>query len=123
MQDRRNTINAAPQVMTLPACPPRLRTHGDIVVEVQPAFVVTIGGNLGLSVRKRRYPRDARGMLVVDRRQLYAQEDDTGALAALPLPTALPLADHGTARIFALLSPVEECAAVPGQPYHGGILT
>ena len=123
VQDRRDTINAANQVMTLPACPPRLKTHGDLVIEVQPAFVVTVGGNLGLSVRKRRYPRDGAGMLVVDRRQLYAQEDDTGALAAVPLLTALPLADRSTARIFALLSPVEECAAVPGQPYRGGILT
>ena len=63
VQDRRMNITAA-QVMTLAALPERLTTHGDIVVDVQPTFVVTIGGNLtapnppaiGESARKRRYP-------------------------------------------------------------------
>jgi hypothetical protein len=98
-------------------------THGDIVVEVDPAFVVTIGGNVGDSSLKRRYPRDAQGLMVVNRQQLYTQETNTGVLPALPLQSAQPLHTHSTARIFALLSPVEQCAAVPGQPYGGGILT
>ena len=127
VQDRRPTIAAAAQVMTLAGLPERLLTHGDIVVEVQPAFVVTIGGNLtgplGDSVRKRRYPLDAHGVLVVDPPQLFAQEDDAGTLPALPLTSTSALDDHSTARSFALLSLIEECAAVPGQPYHGGILT
>jgi len=122
VQDRRDGITAA-AVTTLAALAAGLITHGDIVVEVQPGFLVTIGGNVGDSVRRRRYPLNAQGMLVVDRRQLYAQEDNAGALPAVPVQTARALADRSTARIFALLSPVEECAAVPGQPYGGGVLT
>ena len=121
VQDRRGGITGA-QVTPLATLAPGLITHGDIVVEVAADFVVTIGGNVGDSVRKRRYPRSTGGSLVTDRQQLYAQEDNAGALPALPIRSAQALADHSTARIFALLSPVEECAAVPGQPYHGGIL-
>lgn len=121
VQDRRDGITA-PQVATLAALAPGLFTHGDIVVEVQADFVVTIGGNVGDSVRKRRYPRNGQGFLVTDRRQLYTQENDAGVLPALPAQSAQPLADRSTARIFALLSPIEECAAVPGQPYRGGVL-
>ena len=123
--------SAVASVTTLAAVPEKLRTHGDIIVEVAPTFVVTIGGNLtsptppvvGESVRKRRYPRNAQGFLLVDPPQLFTQEDDTAALAALPLTSTASLHDHSTARIFALLKPVEECAAVPGQPYKGGVLT
>jgi hypothetical protein len=121
VQDRRDGITAA-QVAKL-ATLRDLSTHGDIVVDVQEQFVVTIGGNLGGSARKRRYPKTAQGLLVVDRQQRYTQETNTGTLPDLPSPTNAALADLSTARIFALLSPVEECAAVPGQPYHGGILT
>jgi len=122
VQDRRERITAA-QVETLAGLTESLMTHGDIVVDVQSDFVVTIGGNLGDSARRRRYPRDAQGLLVTERRQLFTQENNTGALPALPVQSAQPLAGQSTARIFALLSPVEECAAVPGQPYGGGILT
>jgi len=121
VQDRRRITEA--QVTTLAALAPGLITHGDIVVDVRPGFVVTIGGNVGDSSRKRRYPLDGRGLLVVDRRERFTQEDDAGVLPALPSRTALNLADLSTARIFALLSPVEELAAVPGQPYGGGVLT
>jgi hypothetical protein len=122
VQDRRTGITAA-QVRTLANVAPGHLTHGDIVVEVDPAFVVTIGGNVGDSSLKRRYPRDAQGLLVVNRQQLYTQETNTGVLPALPLQSAQALHTHSTARIFALLSPVEQCAAEPGQPYGGGILT
>jgi hypothetical protein len=122
VQDRRTGITA-PQVRTLANVAQGHLTHGDIVVEVDPAFVITVGGNVGDSCLKRRYPRDAQGLLVVDRQQLYTQETNTGALPALPRQSAQPLHTNSTARIFALLSPVEQCAAVPGQPYRGGILT
>jgi len=121
VQDRRDGITAA-QVTSLASLAAGLITHGDIVVQVEAGFVVTVGGNVGDSVRKRRYPRNAQGFLVTDRQQLYTQENDAGALPALPAQSAQALAGRSTARIFALLSPVEECAAVPGQPYHGGIL-
>lgn len=108
-------------------------THGDIVVERQPTCVITIGGNLGdgsaaptarqESARKRRYPIDDRGVLVRARDQLFTQEDNTGALPILPSTSTDALHVRSTARIFAILGPVEECAAVPGQPYRGGILT
>jgi len=42
---------------------------------------------------------------------------------ALPLESTAALAGQSTARIFAVLSLVEECAAVPGQPYGQGVLT
>ncbi|MEP6918395.1 MAG: DUF2272 domain-containing protein, partial [Acidobacteriota bacterium] len=123
VQDRRDTLATAAQVVTLAAIAEGVNTHGDIVVDVQPTFVVTIGGNLGDSSRKRRYPIDAQGLLVVDRRQLFTQETDAGVLPALPARSALPIHTNSTARIFALLTLVEERAAVPGQPYGGGILT
>jgi hypothetical protein len=123
VQDRTSTLTTAAQVATLASVAEGLETHGDIVVEVQPGFVMTIGGNLGDSSRKRRYPLDAQGLLVVERRQLFAQETNAGVVPAVPLQSALPLHTNSTARIFALLTPVEEQAAVPGQPYGGGILT
>jgi hypothetical protein len=122
VQDRRDGITAA-QVSQLDTLAAGVITHGDIVVEVQPQLVVTIGGNVGDSARKRRYPLGPQGLLVIDREQLYTQEDNAGVLPALPSRSTLPLAGRSTARIFAVLSLVEQCAAVPGQPYHGGILT
>jgi hypothetical protein len=122
VQDRRAGITAA-QVTTLATLTAGVITHGDIVVEVDPAFVVTIGGNVGDSARKRRFPRDAQGLLVINAQQLYTQENNAGALPALPAQSTSPLAGRSTARIFAVLSPIEECAAVPGQPHGGGVLT
>ena len=108
----------------------RMRTHADIVVEVHPNHVVTIGGNLehpggtiGGSVRFRRYPLDANGRLVVVAAQAFAQEDDAGTLPALPIAAVGTLDPRSTARIFTLLRPVQMCAAIPGQPYAGGVLT
>jgi hypothetical protein len=96
--------------------------HGDIVVERRLDHVVTIGGNLGGSCRKRRYPtRNDR--IVVERHQLYGQEDDSGLLAARTGTTTAPLHVRSTMRILAVLSPVESCATLLGQPYSGGILT
>ena len=115
VQDRRPGVTAA-QITALASLGAGLISHGDIVVDVQPGFVIAVGGNLGDSCRRRRYPRDAQGLLVIDPRQLFTQEDSAGALPALPLVSALPLAGQSTARVFALLSPIEELAAVPGQP-------
>jgi hypothetical protein len=111
-------------VVTLAALSAR-NTHGDIVVEVnrQQGQAITIGGNLGDgsaspparqdSARKRRYPLDANGRLVRNRQQLITQEDNAGTLPALPVTSTDPLHRRSTARIFALLSPVERCVAVP----------
>jgi hypothetical protein len=99
--------------------------HGDIVVEVPEGedFVVTIGGNVGDSVKRRRFPLDANRRLVVDQVQLYTQEDDSGNLPDLPDTDASPgLHDRSTGRIFALLSLVEACGVVPGQQVEGGVL-
>jgi hypothetical protein len=92
--------------------------HCDIVVEIAPGgdSVIAIGGNLGGSVRRRRYPVDGDGMLVVDRERRYTQESDAGDLPPVPVPNpAAGLADMSTGRIFALLSLVEACAVIPGQ--------
>jgi hypothetical protein len=60
--------------------------HGDIVIQVPEGedYVITIGGNLGNSARRRRYPLDDDRRLVVNRQQLYTQEDDSGDQATLP---------------------------------------
>ncbi len=96
--------------------------HGDIVVEVGNNFVIAVGGNVGDSCRKRRYPLNAENHLVMQRQQLYTQEDNRGNLPAVPARTAQQMHARSTLRIFALLSPVEICAAVPGQPVGGGVL-
>lgn len=93
--------------------------HGDIVVEapVGSNFVVTIGGNVGNSVRRRRYPLDINRRLITNAGQLYTQENLTGNLPNIPAPVAAPAAaqlnSQSTGRIFALLSPVEECHTFP----------
>jgi len=132
VQDRREAIKIA-DVVKLATLPGDVKTHGDIVVEVDPAFVVTIGGNLGDSSRKRRYPLNAQGFLPVDDpRRVFRQESDAGVLPALanppqpPIPPAVLAANLGAqsmARIFAVLSLVEDCVVVPGQPVGGGVLT
>ena len=91
-------------------------THGDIVVEVKGDRVVTIGGNVCNSVRFRHYPvRDKR--LVVERNQLFAQENSLGQVPALPAESCHDASDdlesQSTKRIFALLSLVEECPTAP----------
>ena len=139
VQDRRDNIGPG-DVMTLANLPERLETHGDIVIDVKPTFVETIGGNLtrpdpppptpsaptpppiGDSSRKRRYPRTAQGFLVVDPPQLFAQEDDAGALAALPLTSTEALHKHSTRRIFAVLSLAEECRSPRNLPYPASSL-
>ena len=93
--------------------------HGDIVVEapVGSNFVVTIGGNVGHSVRHRRYPLDLNRRLITNAGQLYTQENPAGNLPNIPAPIAAPAAaqlnSQSTGRIFALLSPVEECHTFP----------
>src|SRR5262249_23069609 len=88
--------------------------HGDIVTEVKtengkPVFAETIGGNVGHTVRRRRYPLNKTGQLIVSATELFVQENDTGAFGSLtPLtqgPRMLPVASTG--RILALLSLVE----------------
>ena len=51
------------------------------------------------------------------------EQTDAGALPALPARSNDPLHTNSTARIVALLSPVIECAVIPGQPYRGGVIT
>jgi hypothetical protein len=97
--------------------------HGDIVVEVTSSDIETIGGNLKsgidsstplvFSVRRRRYPLNPDGTLVVAQRKLFTQEDDTGNLPLFPLDdTTSSVNSKSTGRIFAVLSPVEHCATL-----------
>jgi hypothetical protein len=128
VQDRRDTIGIADVVAfdTIPTTmASSIALHGDIVTEVPEAggFVVTIGGNLGNSTRRRAYPLDATSHLIVQRTQLFVQEDDSGVLPALPATSnAAGLSSSSTGRIFAILSPVVTCAAIPGQQVPGGVL-
>lgn len=100
--------------------------HCDIIIDASaPDYVITVGGNLGNGARRRRYPLDANGRLVVDRTQLYTQEDGNGNLAGLPAPAVKPapqVDSTSTARIFALLSLVPFDAVIPGQEVEGGVL-
>lgn len=109
----------------------RRALHGDIVVEVNRGDVVTLGGNVRNSVRKRRFPLDAAGRLVVDIDRAYAQETDAGVLPAVPAAGRPPATDPAARaehdrscarRIFALLSPVQRCIVPPGQRVPGGVL-
>jgi len=119
VQDRKDDILPS-QVRTLATLPPRVELHGDIVVEIAPDSVVTIGGNVADGVRKRRYPRDVTtGRLLTIAPRLYAQEDDAGTLPALPGVSCQALPDKSTRRIFALLSLVEECRTPP-PPANAG---
>ena len=102
--------------------------HGDIVTLVKmekgkPAYAETIGGNVKHTVRRRRYPLDASGHLIVSADQLYGEEDDSGAFAwpITPLMTPAPamLAGANTARICALLSLVDECKPVSPKASTG----
>ncbi len=88
--------------------------HCDIVIEVNQGNAVAIGGNLGNSVRRRRYPLDQNGNLICDRTQLYTQENRTGNLPNVPtINNSRGLHLFSTGRIFALLSLVESCRVVP----------
>jgi hypothetical protein len=109
----------------IPALARRSRKmHADIVVEVARDHVVTIGGNLTNSVRRRRYPMTPQGLLVIDWNQLYTQEDDNLILPNLPVRHAPEtLHPFSTWRIFALLSLVQQCGIIPGQRVNGGVLT
>lgn len=93
--------------------------HGDIVTRIHtvdgvPLYAEAIGGNVAHAVRRRRYPLDRHGKLVVSATTLYAQEDDSGAFGTFQTRTRTPsmLAPASTGRIMALLSPVVECKAV-----------
>jgi len=98
--------------------------HGETIVEVAADNVITIGGNLSQGVRRRRYPLGANGNLLVQREQLFTQESANGNLPNVPVQNnAAGLDGQSTGRIFTLLSLVQVCAAIPGQPYHGGVLT
>lgn len=103
--------------------------HGDIVVEVAADNIVTIGGNVGEGVRRRRYPINADGRLVVAREQRFTQETPNGNLPAItvnadgrPASPAAGLHDLSTGRIFTLLSPVELCVVLPDQRMDGSVI-
>jgi hypothetical protein len=125
VQDRVESQNLQ-AVLLFDDIPDRARgrlLHADIIVEVADDHVVAIGGNLGQSVRRRRYPTTD-GRLVIDWNQLYTQETDGLHLPGLPAPhNANTLHLESTWRIFALLSLVEQCGVIPGQRWHGGVLT
>jgi hypothetical protein len=98
-------------------------THGDLVVEVPAGGtdIVAIGGNIGNSSRRRRYPINADGTLIVTREQRYTQETDAGVLPPIAAPNnAAGLHDFSTGRIFTVLSPVPLCVVIPGQRLDDG---
>jgi hypothetical protein len=118
------TFDGIPTVLD----PAEYKLHGDIVVAVTSSYAETIGGNLcyreplggnlcdldaweqPCSVRKRRFPVHGDGKLVVDREQMFVQEDNSGGLLEPPVVcSADGLHARSTGRIFTLLSPVEAC--------------
>jgi len=115
VQDRRPRLKeTGVTTLSLPM-PDKLITHGDIVVERKADRAVTIGGNVCNSVRFRHYPvKDNR--LVVERNQLFVQENALGQVPILPAEschdTGDDLESQSTRRIFALLS-LEDCPTAP----------
>jgi hypothetical protein len=110
--DRRDFIE---RPVVLKELKKRAILHGDIVTlittEKGRPVAETIGGNVRHTVRRRRYPLDVQGRLIVSATELFAQESEQGAIA-LPaplarVPTKLPVTS--TRRVFALLSLVEKC--------------
>ena len=100
--------------------------HVDIVTLVEtkngkPVYAETIGGNVGHTVRRRRYPLDDQGKLIVSATVSYAAEDDQGAFPSLTPRTQVPtmLPPDSTRRIIALLSPVAECKPASGSAPAG----
>ncbi|HEX6086014.1 MAG TPA: DUF2272 domain-containing protein, partial [Thermoanaerobaculia bacterium] len=88
--------------------------HVDIVVAVEQAkFAEAIGGNVGHSVRRRRYPLDAAGKLVVERDKLYVTRRDDGTFPPFGT-TAYKTMLHpaSTGRIVALLRLVPQCKTI-----------
>ena len=102
-------------------------THGDIVVEIDRTTnsVIAIGGNVGNSVRKRRYPILANGKLDINNanQRIYSQETNTGILPATGTTAHAALHSRSTSRIFAVLRLVEDCRVIPGTNYSGGVIT
>jgi len=95
--------------------------HADIVVEVDrsgsPPFAETVGGNVDDTARRVRIPLDGDGKLVVDRSQNIVVQKDDGTFDALPSAGSAggDLDPTSTRRIFAVLSPVEQCTVPPPQ--------
>lgn len=113
--DRRTGIKRTAVTKLGPSMDVHLTSHGDVVVEVNATHVVTIGGNVCNSVRKRHYPvRDSR--LVLEENALFVQENARGQVPPLPAESCHdpgdPLESQSTARIFALLS-LTGCKAAP----------
>jgi len=126
IQDRQAaTLAGVWTFANIPALVGGRELHGDIVISVNPGAgdAITIGGNLGNSVRRRRYPITADGTLVIERTQLYTQEDGAGNLPTVPvINPAAGLNGSSTGRIFAVLSPVNQCIVIPGQQLGGGVV-
>jgi len=129
IQDRRHDIRMD-DVITFDNIPFILATtinlHADIIVENSDSsnYVVTIGGNLGPnggargSVRRRHYPLDTNRHLIVNPDEQYVNVDDIDTLSSIKtLSTDSILAEHSTGRIFALLSPVQECHTSSCEEY------
>ena len=116
VQDRRPRLKETGVATLSLSMADDLITHGDIVVEVKGDRVLTIGGNVCNSVRFRHYPVQSK-RLVVERNQLFAQENSLGLIPILPAESCHDdkddLESQSTKRIFALLSLVEECPAAP----------
>ncbi|MER6316733.1 DUF2272 domain-containing protein [Streptomyces sp. NPDC001581] len=122
LQDRRRPVNAG-GVFAFDdlATTTGVILHGDIVVDVQPGFAETVGGNVGESVRRRRYPLDANGELQAVATQRWIQESNARAFGALPEadPGGNPLHERSMARVFAVLSLKKECKLIQGPPADG----
>ena len=94
------------------------KLHCDIVTAIRKvggkSFAETIGGNVLHTVRRRCYPLNDAGALIVSRTHLYSQENDSGHLGPPTTLSTTPsvLKPASTGRIFAVLSPVEGCDMV-----------
>lgn len=103
--------------------PQRRAMHCDIIVSVNEGagYAEAIGGNVGETVRRVRYPIDGDGRLVVRRDHLFTIEQADGTIDDPPeVNAAAGLNGRSTGRIFAVLSLVPECIVVPGTRLPDG---
>jgi hypothetical protein len=112
--DRRPFISRRQELKTVA----QSALHCDIVTlvcaDVAEPYVETIGGNVGHTVRRRRYPLAADGKPVLSPERLYSQENDAGTFdpfETLPYAPSM-LQPRSAGRIFAVLRPVEKCVTV-----------
>jgi len=116
----RGDFITAPAALTGTSMDAKPILHADIVTALGTdggtSYAETVGGNVRHTVRRRRYPLDAAGKLILSAQQLYVTEEDNGTFPPFAsAPPATRLDPSSTKRIIAHLRLVHECKVVPSS--------